>query len=148
MPNPAAVTPLVAIAGLARMFEVVLGQHDLTIQKYRVLAFLMIEPSTPSSLAYRLTVQRPTLTRLVQGLVDIDLVERRPSDRDRRQTLLAVTPAGRRALAEADADIQLRLERILGELPKDQAHDAERGLLSTATALRRYWKRTHDDHPA
>jgi hypothetical protein len=56
---PLAFEPTVetTIAGLARSFEVVLERQDLTIQKYRVLAYLALGPGSPSELAYRLTVQ-------------------------------------------------------------------------------------------
>ena len=39
-----------AIAGLARSFEVVLERQDLTIQKYRVLAYLAWKPGFPKAI--------------------------------------------------------------------------------------------------
>jgi DNA-binding MarR family transcriptional regulator len=67
--KPEPPTIATTIAGLARTFEVVLESQGLTIQKYRVLSYLAIDPAPPSELAYRLTVQPPTVTRLVDGLV-------------------------------------------------------------------------------
>src|ERR1700730_1894108 len=80
-----------AIAGLARSFEVVLERQDLTIQKYRVLAYLASNPGSPSELAYRLTVQPPTVTRLVDGLVQRGFVERRTDEGDRRRSTIVLT---------------------------------------------------------
>ncbi len=142
---PRAVDPNVesAIAGLARFFEVVLERQDLTIQKYRVLAYLASEPGTPSELAYRLTVQPPTVTRLVDGLVERGFVARRMDERDRRRSTLAVTPAGRRALVRANAAIREPLDRIAGHLSDEQRRAAEEGLLLWGIAMARYWRTTH-----
>jgi DNA-binding MarR family transcriptional regulator len=132
-----------AIAGLARSFEVVLERRGLTIQKYRVLAYLAFEPATASDLAYRLTVRPPTVTRLVDGLVALGLVERRVDERDRRRTTLAVTSAGRDALAGANTAIREPLDRIAAQLPDDERALAEQGLLLWGKAMGRYWQLTH-----
>lgn len=136
-------TVATTIAGLARTFEVVLESQGLTIQKYRVLSYLAIEPSTPSELAYRLTVRPPTITRLVDGLVDRGLVERKTGDPDRRRSTLAVTRAGRTALSRANAAINEPLERISRHLDDSERAVAERGLLLWGDAMRAYWKATH-----
>jgi long-chain acyl-CoA synthetase len=131
------------IAGLARTFEVVLGSQGLTIQKYRVLAYLATEPATPSELAYRLTVRPPTITRLVDGLVNRGLVERGTGAQDRRTSTLTVTDTGRTALSRANAAITEPLERISRFLDDDQRAVAEQGLLLWGDAMRAYWKATH-----
>lgn len=138
-------SPTVAstIAGLARTFEVVLESQGLTIQKYRALAYLAIEPATPSELAYRLTVRPPTITRLVDGLVDRGLVERGIGHPDRRRSTLAVTRAGRTALSEANAAIAEPLERISQYFGDGQRATAHTGLLLWGEAMRAYWKATH-----
>lgn len=132
-----------AIAGLARSFEVVLEGQGLTIQKYRVLAYLGFSPATASELAYRLTVRPPTVTRLVDGLAERGLVERRTDERDRRRTTMALTPAGRDALVEANAGIRQPLDRIAGQLTDDERVIAEQGLLLWSKAMGRYWRLTH-----
>jgi DNA-binding MarR family transcriptional regulator len=131
------------IAGLARTFEVVLESQGMTIQKYRVLSYLAIEPATPSELAYRLTVRPPTITRLVDGLVDRGLVERSVGHPDRRRSTLAVTGAGRTALSQANKAIAEPLERISGHLDDGQRAIAEQGLLLWGEAMRAYWQTTH-----
>jgi long-chain acyl-CoA synthetase len=131
------------IAGLARTFEVVLGSQGLTIQKYRVLAYLATEPATPSELAYRLTVRPPTITRLVDGLVNRGLVERGTGAQDRRTSTLTVTDTGRTALSRANSAITEPLERISRFLDDDQRAVAEQGLLLWGDAMRAYWKATH-----
>jgi DNA-binding MarR family transcriptional regulator len=131
------------IAGLARTFEVVLESQGLTIQKYRVLSYLATEPATPSELAYRLTVRPPTVTRLVDGLVDRGLVARSTGNPDRRRSTLAVTRDGRTALRRANAAINEPLERISRHLDDGQRAIAQEGLLLWGEAMRSYWRATH-----
>jgi DNA-binding MarR family transcriptional regulator len=141
----AAASPIVAIAAVARMFEVVLEDYDLTIQKYRVLLYLEQGPASPTELAYRLTVRPPVVTRLVDGLVDRGLVSRAVDEADRRRSTLAVTEAGRRAKTAADESIMLRLERILSGVSERDRATSERGLRILGAAMRRFWASTHPD---
>jgi DNA-binding MarR family transcriptional regulator len=60
-----------------------------------------------SALADLLVLSRPSVTRILQRLERAGFVERRTSDDDQRQTLVALTPAGR--------DVEDRLDRALAE---------------------------------
>jgi DNA-binding MarR family transcriptional regulator len=79
-------------------------------------------PLTPSELAARERVQRPTVTRLVFRLEEAALVTRAADPADRRSSLITVTPAGRALLAAArtrkDAFLSERID-ALG--PEDRA---------------------------
>lgn len=55
-------------------------------------------PLTPSELADRERVRRPTATRTVSSLVDLDLVTRTPDPSDGRGSLVASTSEGRALL--------------------------------------------------
>src|SRR5829696_876214 len=70
-------------------------------------------PLTPSELAQRERVRRPTVTRLAARLEEMGLLTRAADPGDRRSSLLSVTPEGR-ALLETmrdrkDADLASRL---------------------------------------
>jgi DNA-binding MarR family transcriptional regulator len=79
-------------------------------------------PMTPSELAARERIQRPTATRVLARLEDDGLVERTPDPHDRRSSLVAATPAARALLAELrtrkTAFLAERLERLE---PEDRA---------------------------
>jgi DNA-binding MarR family transcriptional regulator len=79
-------------------------------------------PLTPSELAARERVTRPTVTRIVFRLDEAGVVERTADTADRRSSLITVTPAGRTLLAAArtrkDVFLSERLE-ALG--PEDRA---------------------------
>ena len=57
-------------------------------------------PLTPSELATRERVQRPTATRLVARLEALGVLQRAADPADRRSSLLSVTPEGRALLEE------------------------------------------------
>jgi DNA-binding MarR family transcriptional regulator len=51
-------------------------------------------PLTPSELAERERIRRPTVTRIVSSLVDLGLASRTPDPADGRACLIATTPEG------------------------------------------------------
>jgi DNA-binding MarR family transcriptional regulator len=73
-------------------------------------------PLTPSELAARERVQRPTVTRVLARLEDSGLVTRAADPADRRSSLVSLSPAGAALLAESrtrkDAFLAARLERL------------------------------------
>ena len=73
-------------------------------------------PLTPSELAARERIQRPTATRVLARLEDEGLVQRTPDPQDRRSSLVTVTPAASELLAELrtrkTAFLAERLERL------------------------------------
>jgi DNA-binding MarR family transcriptional regulator len=76
-------------------------------------------PLTPSELAARERIQRPTATRVVARLEEAGLVARTADPADRRSSLLATTPAATELLAtlrdRKDAYLAQRLERLSPE---------------------------------
>jgi len=99
-------------ARLARQVDLALGEVDLSASQYRLLALLGRGSSAASALADTLTVSRPSITAVVDGLVAKGLVERRPDDEDRRRVHHVLTAAGTRVLDQADAAVGGRLAEI------------------------------------
>jgi DNA-binding MarR family transcriptional regulator len=73
-------------------------------------------PLTPSELAERERVQRPTATKLLARLEVPGLVVRTDDPTDRRSTLVAVSPAGLALLAEVRTRKDAYLARRLAKL--------------------------------
>ena len=73
-------------------------------------------PLTPSELAARERIQRPTATRVLARLEEAGLLERAEDPTDRRSSLVSATPAGRALLAaqreRKDAFLARRLDRL------------------------------------
>jgi len=76
-------------------------------------------PLTPSELAERERIQRPTATRLLGRLEDPGYVARTPDPHDGRSALVAVTPAGQALLEDLrhrkDAYLARRLRTLSAE---------------------------------
>jgi len=75
-------------------------------------------PCTMSDVARHKGVSLPTISKSVDMLVKRGWVERFVDDTDRRQTLVRLTPAGRRVLADCRRRIEEALEVRLAELPE------------------------------
>ena len=73
-------------------------------------------PLTPSELATRERIQRPTATRVLARLEETGLVLRAPDPADRRSSLVTVSPAGAALLEEQrtrkDAFLSERVEAL------------------------------------
>ena len=93
-------------------------------------------PMTPSELAARERIQRPTATRVLARLAEEGLVQRTPDPHDGRSSLVAATPAAHALLAELrtrkTAFLAERLERLDPEerAVLDRAADILEGMLA------------------
>src|ERR1700754_2115739 len=76
-------------------------------------------PLTPSELAERERIQRPTATRVLARLEEAGLIERTADPADRRSSLVATTGAGHELLLAVrdrkDAYLAERLDRLTSE---------------------------------
>jgi len=120
-----------ATRAVARVYDGALRPHGIRTTQYSILARLEVEgPAPVGHLAALLAMDRSTLAREAEPLVSAGLVAERPGE-DRRQRVLALTPAGLARLEEArpawrDAQRQVRNE--LG-------YDRVQGLLGELRAL-------------
>jgi DNA-binding MarR family transcriptional regulator len=85
-------------------------------------------PLTPSELADRERVKRPTATRVVGMLAGQGLVARTTDPSDARSALLATTPAGRSLAARMRKRKNAYLARRIRDLPADDMVALERAV--------------------
>jgi DNA-binding MarR family transcriptional regulator len=83
-------------------------------------------PLTPSELAERERVQRPTATRIVGRLADAGLVERTADPSDGRVTLVSATPTGRALLRRLRQRKNAYLARRLRDLEPSEVATLDR----------------------
>jgi DNA-binding MarR family transcriptional regulator len=107
------------IARLARRMRQEAG-GDLTPTQTAALATISIHgPLTPSELAAREKIQRPTATRVLALLEERGLVERTADPADRRSSLVSSAAAGEALLADVrerkDAYLAERLDQLSAE---------------------------------
>ncbi len=103
--------PVRTLARLARLLEHSCG--DLTLPQYRLLAMIGEGSERASLLAGRLALTKPSVSGMLDGLVERELVTRTPEPADRRAVKLALTPAGTRALRDAERSMAERLDPIV-----------------------------------
>lgn len=120
-------------------------QHSLSESTYDVLQILRLEAGEArgegrrfaglpcSSIAEQMVTAVPDLTRLLDRLSQLDLVERRRSDDDRRVVLVRLTPRGRRLVALLDKPLAALRADQLGHMTKKELAELTR-LLAKARA--------------
>ena len=96
-------------------------------------------PVTPSDLASCERVQRPTITRVLARLAELELIERSADPADGRSSLVSITPAGRELLSDLrtrrDAFLADRLTKLSAEdrAVLDRASEVLESLLEDAS---------------
>jgi DNA-binding MarR family transcriptional regulator len=127
-----------AAARLAKHVEIALDHVGLSVPQYRVLIILEQGSTAASALASNLVVSPPSVTALVDGLVTRGFVERVGVVGDRRRVEHVLTQKGRKALAEADAAVNGRLDEIAGYLPAGERSTVVTGLRLWLKAMDAY----------
>ena len=101
-----------ALSLAARSLERAASTTDLTLAQFRVLSLVAAGDERSSLLAERLAVAKPTITAVVDGLVDRAFVVREAVAGDRRSIRLTLTPAGVGALRACEHEMGAVLGRI------------------------------------
>jgi DNA-binding MarR family transcriptional regulator len=102
---------------LQRLVAEGLQRRHLTQPRIRVLTTLADEgPSTMSAIARALEVTPRAVTALVDALAEAELVERTRPPEDRRATIVALTPKGRRTVRDLRRGYARLAERLLGDV--------------------------------
>jgi DNA-binding MarR family transcriptional regulator len=118
------------IARLGRRLRQEAGGELSPSQSAALVTVAAHGPLTPSELALRERIQRPTATRVLARLEEAGLLERAGDPADRRSTLISATAAGRELLAAQRERKDAFLARRLDGLAAD-----ELAVLEKATAI-------------
>src|SRR5215472_17541403 len=121
------------VVRMARMLEH--ASTELTLPQYRLLVMVASGDQRMSQLAGRLALSKPTVTAVVDGLVERGLLVRTEVAADRRAVDLTLTDAGRATLAQTDAAMAARLAGVLEHC--DDASLTVEGLRQLSAAVTR-----------
>lgn len=115
------VVPLVMRAIRAEMHSQ--RTPDLSVPQFRTLAFLnRQENASLSDVAEHLGLTLPSMSKMIDGLVERDLVARQTAADDRRRITLTLTVHGKSILQSAVKATQARLAEMLeGLTPEERA---------------------------
>ena len=131
-------TPLPDLASrlrldISRMARRLRQEAGAELSPSQTAALVTIErhgPLTPSELADREHVQRPTVTRVLARLEEAGLVDRAADPQDRRSCLVSISPGGSELLQAARARKDAFLARRI-----DALEPADREALDRAAAI-------------
>lgn len=103
----------------ARLFR----EHGLTMPQYNVLRILRGEgtPLPVSEIAARTIAVVPGMTRVIDRLVEQQLVSRCQCDRDRRVWWVQITAAGKRLLRKLDSPLNQLEDDVCCQLTDTEA---------------------------
>jgi DNA-binding MarR family transcriptional regulator len=102
--------------------------ETIEMSQWATLRRIGRSPCTMSELARHKGVGLPTISKSVDMLVRRGWVERRVDKSDRRQTLVRLTPAGRRLLASFRRSLEAFLDRHLARLSAPERDGLEASL--------------------
>ena len=132
-----------AVVWLARQVELLLAEHvELTLAQYRLLALLEEQPAVASTLAEKLTVSRPSVTTVADGLVARGLIERSVDGSDRRRVNHVLTHEGRDVIRRSDELVETGLRVVLEHLDPSGARDIAAGFSALRDLTERIAART------
>jgi len=95
--------------------------QGLSLLEWRVLATLVESPPLAvGMLARRAVTKQPTLTRLLDRLVQQGLVRRIAAPSDRRQTLVAITPTGQALVGGLTERAEARQQGLRAAVGEDR----------------------------
>ena len=130
----AALGALMARQRSGRSQEVV--QLDVPFGQLKTLFMLWTagKPQTMGQIAQALGVGLGSVTGLVDGLVERDLVRRDEDPADRRQKLARLTPQAQARLRRMERERSVVATRLLRRMPLDDLQALRQGLVALATA--------------
>lgn len=102
------------------------GCRELGDSQLGTLRMLAEGKQVTSELAHHFHVTTPTMTRIVDGLVNKGLVERRHDPEDRRRIYLEVTAKGTESAKKAHEQFRATLANYLSPLTSEQLADIRR----------------------
>lgn len=131
----AAVTLLKTGSDVLTGFEKMLKKYGISQGRFLILVVMNRQPdqsTTPSILAEKIGVTRPTMTGLITGLVKDGFIRRYSHNNDRRKQYLRLTESGRALLEELLPDYWSRIYRLMNGLNVREEEDLTRLLKKVA----------------
>ncbi len=147
--SPPACLPSSPAAEIIETLAPLLAQHrrrwaarcharGISFLGFHALAVLEMDGAIPMTrLADELGVALPNATGLVGRLDERGLVTRRTEPSDRRVVLVELTPEGRRAIDEMEAERTQRMTRLIGQLDATQQRRLLESVKDLGAAARR-----------
>jgi DNA-binding MarR family transcriptional regulator len=111
-------------------------ESDLSVPQFRVLVYLnRHEGASLSDIAEHMGLTLPSMSKMIDGLVNRQLVARRLNPADRRRVTLAPTARGRSAMLAAHKATESRLAERLTVVPPEERRTIGQAMQILAAAF-------------
>ena len=142
-----------ALAGYRELVERLSATHQpefpdssVTMAQMRVLMLVsVVGEARMSDLSPKLGISPSTLSSLVERLVEADLAKRREDERDRRNVLVSLTPAGAAVLDNLQELGVRHLRALLAQLDERELHAVNETIELLVSAARRLTAAPQED---
>jgi DNA-binding MarR family transcriptional regulator len=120
---------MLANAAIDAMFDEIFEGTGITQTQYNVLRIL--NGAYPGAhargeIARRMVRRAPDLTRMIDRLIRMDLVEREKGEEDHRQSLARITDKGRALIAELHPRVQGATQFLAERMTNEEAQELAR----------------------
>ena len=112
--------------------------RQYTLQQILILATIPDKGMDMTSLAEKIGVDNSTVTRLVDGMARLDLVDKKKSYLDKRITIVSLTEKGNQTSEEIEKKLDIIGEEIFNQISMEHKDDVKEALLSFHWALLKY----------
>ena len=115
------------------------GPFDVTLPRFDLMAQLDKSPNgmTLGELSQRMMVSNGNVTGLVERLVSLNLVERKPAPNDRRAMIVTLTPDGRRTFRSLARTHEGWIAEIFADLTQTEIDTLMKLLAKTKNSARK-----------
>ena len=112
--------------------------RQYTLQQILILATIPDKGMDMTSLAEKIGVDNSTVTRLVDGMARLDLVDKKKSYLDKRITIVSLTEKGNQTSEEIEKKLDTIGEEIFNQISMEHQDEVKEALLSFHWALLKY----------
>ena len=126
------------LLSLLTVFRKKIRGKKYTLPQILILSTIPDKGMDMTSLAKKIGVDNSTVTRLVDGMVRLDLVDKKKSYLDKRITIVLLTEKGEQTSEEIENKLDIIGEEIFNQIPMEHQDDIKEALLSFHWTLLKY----------
>ena len=126
------------LLSLLTVFRKKIRGKKYTLPQILILAIIPDKGMDMTSLSEKIGVDNSTATRLIDGMVRLNLVIKRKSHLDKRITIVLLTEKGEQTSEEIENKLDIIGEEIFNQIPMEHQDDIKEALLSFHWTLLKY----------
>ena len=126
------------LLSLLTVFRKKIRGKKYTLPQILILATIPDKGMDMTSLSEKIGVDNSTATRLIDGMVRLNLVIKRKSHLDKRITIVLLTEKGEQTSEEIENKLDIIGEEIFNQIPMEHQDDIKDALLSFHWTLLKY----------